>query len=274
MSVVVAENSDGHQSVDLREAMVDLTIRFESNLGYAAAVNEAIRQQASASQVILVLTSDVAILRGSFTSLVAGFSDPTIGIVGPALQTNTETWLGGTWSPIWGWARHQVTNALADEADTEPVPTTWADGSCLAIDRSTYQLIGGFDERTFLYGEDLLFCLKTHQLGKRVVIATDVVVHQESGMTKRSGAHGYLLVRNEVLAARELSSKFGLRVIITGLVRSVLELKRATAHGSRQHHLRQSLGMLWGVFDASRWRYGPPPKRLARMAKIPAINRH
>jgi N-acetylglucosaminyl-diphospho-decaprenol L-rhamnosyltransferase len=273
ISIVVAENRDAEACEELDEATVDLTVRFESNLGYAAAMNEAIRQQGSDSQVILVLTNDVTICRGSFKALVARFDDPTIGIVAPALQTNSETWLGGTWSPTWGWARHQVSNGFNERAHHELLPTIWADGACLAIDRSAYEAIGGFDDRTFLYGEDLLFCLQARQMGKRVVIAPDVVLRQESGMSQRSGAHGYLLVRNEVLVARTVPGTRWLGVVASGVARSGLELLRSLRGNAKRHHLKQSVGMMWGLFDAFRGHYGPPPDRLARMARIPAINR-
>jgi N-acetylglucosaminyl-diphospho-decaprenol L-rhamnosyltransferase len=273
LSIVVAENADGGVAVELVEPSIDQVIRFEHNLGYAAAINEAIRQQGSKSQLIFVLTSDVVVRHGSFNALFARFDNPTTGIVAPVLQTNSETWLGGTWSPTWGWARHQVRSGFDEGAHGELLPTIWADGACLAIDRSVYEAVGGFDERTFLYGEDLLFCLQARQLGKRIVIAPEVVLRQESGMTKRSGAHGYLLVRNEVLVARTVPGTLLLGVVGTGFLRSGREFLRSFSGDAKSHHLKQSLGMMWGLFDASRGRYGPPPDRLARMAQIPAIAR-
>jgi GT2 family glycosyltransferase len=274
VSILVAENPDGREVVDLNERIVDRTIRFASNVGYAAAVNEAVRQQPSHCQIILVLTSDITLARGSFSALVSAVSDPTIGVVAPQIQTGDETWLGGTWSQRWGWARHRVVSGVHEPPHTHGYSnTTWADGSCLVFHRSVFETIGGFDERTFLYGEDLVFCLKVHQLGQRVVIANEVVARQESGMTQRSGAHGYLLIRNEVLAAQTMSEKFPICVAISGATRVGLELTRAATRPTRKHHLKQSLGMALGLIDSLRGRYGPPPEKLARWARIPCIDR-
>ncbi len=276
-SIIVAENPDGREIVELNEPNVDRTIRFGSNVGYSTAINEAVRQQPSHCQIILVLTSDVTLGRGSLFALVSAVLDPTIGVAAPQIQTGHETWLGGTWNSRWGWARHRVVPHVAQPPDTHGISdTTWADGSCLAIDRAVFEAIGGFDERTFLYGEDLLFCLKAHQLGKRVVIANEVVALQESGKTKRSGAHGYLLIRNEVLAARTMSGKFPIGLVVTSVVRVGLELTRAATGptATRNHHLKQSLGMALGLLDSIRGRYGPPPSRLGAMAQIPMIQRN
>jgi N-acetylglucosaminyl-diphospho-decaprenol L-rhamnosyltransferase len=274
-TVIIAENPDGGPVSEQSEPVAGETLRFDSNVGYATAINAAVRNQQNQHRHIIVLTSDIDLRAGSLSLLLDPFVDTTIGVVAPVVETGSETWIGGTWNKHWGWARHGVVPGRREDigAKGETIETTWADGACLAMDRHTFDTVGGFDERTFLYSEDLLFCLKAQLLNKRVVITSNVVVRQESGVTKRSGAHGYLLIRNEILAARTVSNGIAIGAIASSVVRSWLELARVISTGQRRHHLRQSFGMAWGIFDALRGRYGPPPTRLAKMAHIPNIKR-
>jgi GT2 family glycosyltransferase len=280
--VVVAENPNGESVVEFDEPMVDQVVRLQSNVGYAAAVNAAAKtvlskNSGAAAGTLLIMTDDVVVRSGTLATLVAASGRSGVGVAAPVVCTEGEEWVGGTWNTKWGWARHQIRTASAplsqpSGADTAWV-TTWADGACLAIKRDLFDLIGGFDERTFLYSEDLLFCLQSLQHGERVVVVPAVAIEQQSGMTKRSGAHGYLLIRNEILAMRTVSNSFAIAAVGTGLFRCALELGRAFVHRQRRHHLLQSFGMGWGIFDALRHRYGPPPTRLAQLANIPMIER-
>jgi GT2 family glycosyltransferase len=275
VSVVVAENSDGKSYVELDEATIDQVIKFPFNVGYATAINATIKEAGSTASTILVMTDDVVLRTGSFATLIETCAASDIGIAAPTIHTGGEVWLGGTWHSKWGWARHRVRTTSEPTDNRLEVDTTWVDGSCLAIDKVAFDEIGGFDERTFLYGEDLILCLKMRSNNRRVVVVPRVQINQQSGMTKRSGAHGYLLVRNEILCSQLLNGRpSALGTIGSSLVRAGAQLFRALRSSSqRGHYLKQSLGMVWGILDASRGRFGPPPEKLARWANIPNIDR-
>ncbi len=267
--IVVAENADARPYVETTDTVADKTIRFESNLGYAVAVNRAAACRAS-PRVVMVLTDDVVVRDGSLGELVDLLDATGAAIVAPINQTGDQMRVGGTWHPRWGWARHRL---LTRRTEGELTDVDWVDGACLAIDGAFLESVAGFDERTFLYMEDCLICRQAARRNRRVVVATGVVVRQASGMRQRSGAHGYLLIRNEVLAMQQ-TTRWWYGVLLSGLLRTGFELTRSIGvSDDARHHRRQAAGMALGLYHGAIRRFGPPPERLADWAQIPNIDR-
>ena len=271
-SVVVVENSDGQADSKVEQPGVDVTIRLTSNRGYAEAMNTAVGSvDTELCSALLFMTDDAAVTAGSLDLLLRPLSGDHIAIAAPAILTDGQLRLGGTWNATFGWSRHIVAQTEGRNSVKTPV---WADGACLAVKRSVFNELGGFDERTFLYVEDVQLGVRATQLGHRVGIVPEVVITQRSGMRNRSGAHGYLLMRNEMMSIRATGHSV-LPAATVGIVRSGLEIVRAASERNhRIHHLRQALGMAWGVYHGLARRTGPPPRRLAEWANIPAIEHH
>lgn len=266
--VVVAENPAGvacHADSNVPSGWS--LQRMSENVGYACAVNAAFRSTTSGPHGrCVVLTSDAILSIGSLRALVEALDRDDVGVAAPTLDVGAERWVGGTWGYRWGWARHRVLGREREGVTASPV--AWADGACLAFRRAVFDEISGFDEDTFLYGEDLQFCLQVQRLGMRIQVLESVVVEQRSGMFQRGGAHGYLVARNEILAARSIGQA-ALPVALTGVTRAALQLVKASRRSNREHHLWQALGMIWGTFDGLRSVGGRPPECLATRAGIP-----
>lgn len=258
VSVTAVENSSFGEAP--AEEHVDRTLRFPSNLGYASAMNRGAAE--TSSDLLLFLTSDAKPEVTALTLLAtAALENPAIGVAGPKLVTGEQTWFGGRWNPRFGWARHW---ASPQESDPD-----WLDGSCLCVRRSAFDSIKGFDESTFLYTEDVQFCLRIRENGLRVRLVEAAMVEQETGMTKRSGAHAYLVGRNEIRAMGATGGNpKSYLVAVTLVLRALIEIGRSLT-GERTHHIRQTVGFLWGAFDGLRGRTGRPPNLLARWANIP-----
>src|SRR5262249_52730334 len=62
----------------------------------------------------------------------------------------------------------------------------WVGGACRLARRETLERLGGFDERFFLYEEDVDLCLRARQAGLRVVHtpAAEVVHHLGRSMER------------------------------------------------------------------------------------------
>jgi GT2 family glycosyltransferase len=247
------ENFVGSYIADLS---VDKTVGFPENLGYARAINRGI--EAVSGEVIIVLTSDAEPSLDTLTLLVASLH-PDVGVVGPRIRTSEAHWFGGRWSPYFGWARHYT----SDRGEPD-----WLDGSCLCFRRSTFEAVGHFDEGTFLYVEDAQFCLKAVAAGMKIVLNDRALVTQESGMYGRSGAHGYLIARNEIRTMRALG-RLSIGCVVSQGIRAILEGCRSIIGPNRRHHALQSLGMSLGVLHGIGGREGRPPKFLCRVAQIP-----
>jgi N-acetylglucosaminyl-diphospho-decaprenol L-rhamnosyltransferase len=64
----------------------------------------------------------------------------------------------------------------------------WASGAFVAVRRSVFRELGGFDERFFLYHEDVDFGRRVRRRGFRIIVRPSVRVHHEVG-------HGSATVR-------------------------------------------------------------------------------
>jgi GT2 family glycosyltransferase len=270
LTAVDSVNTDTDTDTDTNpeDEFFDEFVALPRNVGYAAAMNVgASLSGCRGADVLLFITNDVVPEYGSFSQLV-DLAQHKIGITAPVIRESDQRWQeGGSWSTWFGWARHHYSSTapLTDRS------VDWADGACLAIARECFDAVGGFDSDTFLYGEDLQICVRVRQRGFQVVVSPSVMISQSSGMHRRSGAHGYLLLRNELLCARRTGSSVQfVGTLATSVLRVGIELARSLRSGTfRRHHFRQAVGMTLAVTDAIRRRVGLPPPFLLKWADIP-----
>jgi GT2 family glycosyltransferase len=87
----------------------------------------------------------------------------------------------------------------------KPITTTdYAAGSCILLDRNVIDNIGLFDERYFMYWEEVDLSFRIKQQGKAIVSTTESFITRKSNPAGRSANAIYYSTRNSFL----LSSKF------------------------------------------------------------------
>lgn len=65
----------------------------------------------------------------------------------------------------------------------------WVNAACLVLSRQAWHALGGFDERYFMYCEDVDFCLRLRLIGGRLVKTPARVVHVGQRASGRSLQH-------------------------------------------------------------------------------------
>ncbi|MEW5975372.1 MAG: glycosyltransferase family 2 protein [Acidobacteriota bacterium] len=177
-----------------------------SNLGFAAAANRGIRQ--TSHEGILLLNPDVSAHPGSIEALLRTFSaDPRVAIALPRLVNpdgtlqyscrrfytyRTLLLRRSPWNRIFPEhplvRRHLMTNW--DHQGTTEVD--WGLGAAMLLRRSAFSDETPFDERFFLYFEDVDLCWRAKQRGFKVIYQGDAVMtHQhrrDSGQRWNSSA--------------------------------------------------------------------------------------
>jgi GT2 family glycosyltransferase len=165
-------------------------IESGANIGFAAANNVGI--QASVGDALLLLNSDTVVPGGAVDRLLAILdSHPDAAVVGPRLvdgQGRPELSFGRMMTPlnelrqkrlVSGNARGEV--AAMREVRDMTRQTQWPDwvsGACLLVRRRDAEAVGLFDERYFMYTEDVDFCAALRARGRRVLFTPDVeIVH-------------------------------------------------------------------------------------------------
>jgi len=161
-------------------------IWWDEPFNYSAVNNRAARR--AAGKVLVFLNDDTSTGDpGWLHNLVGWAQRPEIGVAG--LQLLDEDGLiqhGGVVIGMTGLAGHLFAG-MAPHSESLMGPTDWTrntvavTGACLAVRRSVFEEIGGFDERMELCGSDVVLGLRARQAGYRnVVSAATPITHKES----------------------------------------------------------------------------------------------
>jgi N-acetylglucosaminyl-diphospho-decaprenol L-rhamnosyltransferase len=191
------------------------------NLGYGSAINAGVAAVPSRSEWVLVANPDLRWAPGSIDAMIAAGRDPEIGVVGPLILTpggevypsarrlpSLRTGIGhALFAPVWPdnpWSRRY-------RADRDPQPRRrdagWLSGSCLLIRRSAFEAVGGFDEKFFMYFEDVDLCARIGAAGWRIVYDPSASVTHAGGHS--TSAHSARMIREHHRSAyRYLAAKY------------------------------------------------------------------
>lgn len=193
-------------------------VSMGSNGGYSAGMNSGIGlARATNAEHVLLLTQEVRLNRDAVESMVATIqSDTTIGVVGPLLgeaENKSEVFsAGGVSGSRWRRLSHLRTPlAVTHWLGSGSVDADWLDGSVLLLRLAAAESVGGFDERFFLYCEDVDICWRLRAAGWRVVQDRDSLAFQSPGVGRErlrtssllllAWLHGGLFRASAVLAA-------------------------------------------------------------------------
>ncbi|MET0701843.1 MAG: glycosyltransferase family 2 protein [Mycobacterium sp.] len=171
--VVMADNGSTDGSPEAAVERYDnLTLlRTGANLGYGSAVNRAVTSvfgQGDA-EFLIIANPDVVWGPGSIDALLAAAERwPRAASLGPLIRDpdgsvypsarHLPSLIRGGMHAVVGpvWKSNPWTSAYRQER-LEPTerPVGWLSGSCLLVRRAAFDAIGGFDERYFMYMEDV-----------------------------------------------------------------------------------------------------------------------
>lgn len=198
--VIVVDNAsvDG-STLMVRECFPDVAvIANDVNPGYAAAANQAIAT--CRAPYLLLLNSDTRLEPGTVAALTDYLDQhPHVGVVGPRLvnpdgslqpscfafptpaQMFLQSSFVGTLMRRIPILRHRDLQTW-DHSHARAVP--WVLGAALALRRAAVEAVGGFDERYFMYSEEVDLCYRLQQSGWETHYApVTTVVHYGGAST-------------------------------------------------------------------------------------------
>lgn len=184
---------------------------LDENVGYGPGVNQGARR--ARGRRLLIINDDILLDRSAVDTLLDVLdSSPDIAMVGARITDAAGNVSAAFRNHLPGWGdelarirdkltrtdrRHQLS---ADESREIDVALLLA--ACVVVDAELFRSIGGFNERFFLYGEDIDFCRRLEHLGLRRVLALDAVaVHnQEISPERRPRGRDFM---DRILNARD-----------------------------------------------------------------------
>ncbi|MBN2207387.1 MAG: glycosyltransferase family 2 protein, partial [Candidatus Aminicenantes bacterium] len=192
--VIVVDNAstDGSPDVVAAEFPSVRLVRNSENAGFSRANNLAIRQ--SRGEFLLCLNTDAALSPGTLDGLLEELRrNPRTGIVGPALVNDEGAYqvsFGGRVRFGSELLKKAVLNrvwARRLRSDRARRRVVWVSAACLLARRRAVEDAGGFDERFFLFFEDIDLCYRVGAAGWDVVFLPAVQAFHRSGATTAPG---------------------------------------------------------------------------------------
>jgi len=179
--VLVVDNASRDGSVEMvkKEFADTVLLESQSNLGFAKANNHAISK--AAGELLWFLNPDARLEPGALDAAVAFMNrNRSVGMAGTALihpdgspQPSVE----------YGYPGQTYAGSLFDGL---PGKIAWVVGASIFAWRRVMDTVGGFDERFFLYGEDLDLGLTVRKAGWPIGFIKDSVVTHYGGESERS----------------------------------------------------------------------------------------
>lgn len=259
--VILVDNASSDGSVEAAAARWgELTIvRSATNLGFAGGANLGARHATGSS--IIFLNPDTYAPLASLQLLVDRLARAP-GVTGPLVhlqRANEDADEAGAVVDVLGLPRGLRPG--------DGRPPLYVPGCCLATDRECFEDIGGFDERYFMFAEDVEYCWQVLRRGLSVSVVGGAVVEHLGGSAapggyRACGDPGGLEISVARVLLRERNTTAMLLACAPGrwlpllMVGSVV---RATAFAWLLWRLgaRRSIGGLArGLRDVARWAPG------------------
>ena len=185
---IVVNNDPREQSalVELQKKFNFTLLSLDRNRGFGFATNRGAER--ARGNILVFLNPDARFLSGNLSDIDNAFKrHASLGIIGMKLFIEPEKpqpWSAGKPVTLLNIIRnHFGLSASAALWNTlKPRKVSWVSGAALAIPRTLFFRIHGFDERFFLYYEDVDLCARIRRMNKSVLFIPNIrVLHRGSG---------------------------------------------------------------------------------------------
>ena len=185
LQILVVDNGSSDNSVEIIRAKYQAdsvhVIELSKNMGFAGGYNAGMRHALELSaDFILIINNDAEAEPDMGRRLLAGL-DEKIGVVGPAIfysDAPKRLWSsGGTISPI--FLEPKDAHSRKKPLPPMQIHRTFLSGCALLFRRQVLEQIGLFDERFFIYYEDLDLCMRMQRAGIKMALVPGAVVYHK-----------------------------------------------------------------------------------------------
>ena len=217
---LVNNNPEERLSRDILETSKITLLNSAENTGFAGGNNLGIKRILSwRADYLVLLNNDTRVSKSLLTNLVKQAEESEkIGLVSPKIyfekgyefhkdrykrdQLGKVIWYAGgkiDWQNMLG--KHMGVDEVDKGQFDKEKEINFATGCCLLIKREVLERIGLFDEKLFLYQEDLDFSIRARKAGYRILYFPKAYLwHKNSGSSGSGSAlHDYYLTRNRLL---------------------------------------------------------------------------
>ncbi|EKE20271.1 MAG: glycosyl transferase family protein [uncultured bacterium] len=187
---VIIVNNDREELILFPELGNMHILNHRVNDGFAKACN--LGASTARGDILFFLNPDTRILTDNFSEIKKCFLlRGDVGIIAPRLLTENgeaQTWSTGFEINLWGILKNNF-GIISDKSlwnVSVETPAAWVSGAAMAIKKSLFENISGFDENFFMYFEDADLCKKLSSTGKIILILPEIQVVHFGGKSSTS----------------------------------------------------------------------------------------
>ncbi|MGP5071871.1 WecB/TagA/CpsF family glycosyltransferase [Arthrobacter rhombi] len=218
LRVIVADNDSADGTLhELRSYPDAYTLSTGGNLGYASGINAAHRVSGD-TRAVLVLNPDLEVMPGSITALHRRLVATGAGLVVPKLlETDGSIYeslrreptvttafgdalFGAKWPTRPGWLAE---TDYASETYQHAHRIDWASGAALMVRSDLAKRLGDWDERFFLYSEEVDYFRRARETGETAWYEPASTMVHHGGGSGTSASLNALLAVNRVRYVRK-----------------------------------------------------------------------
>lgn len=204
--VIVVDNNSQDNTVSRVEKYkkVNLIVQSE-NLGFSKSCN--IGANSSQGRYLFFLNPDAKIEQFNNKEVLSYLeNNPDVGILAPQLIMSSgkiQPSVVKTPTIFRAFLEYYlgIKNSYREYAPqtSNPLVIENAYGAAYIINRDFYNNMGGFDEKYFLYFEDLDLCRKVNKLGKRIIYYPDIKIRHAIGSSSKTNPNTLSLHRKSAI---------------------------------------------------------------------------
>lgn len=210
--VVVDNGSDGNEG-GILEKMSGTglsVVRNQENLGFTGGNNSGLEAARKLGYDYLLLLNNDTVVRPEFLRkmVAVGERREDTGIIGAKILHHSNgtvyAWGGGR-ADFWLDRFSYFGRGQTNDRPAQKSPLGYVSGCCMLVKKKVVEEIGLFDDRFFLYNEEVDLCLRAKKAGFRLDWAPQAVVRHKSARTSGylSPDYVYYMVRNKLLLAKK-----------------------------------------------------------------------
>ena len=232
--IIILDNNSGDNSGKQLadkysdDPIVDIILSKE-NTGFAGGNNYAIKQAlCQGADSILLLNNDTEVKENFLDTLLSGWNKDTVRT--PRINyfdDKTTVWYAnGKFSKLMviTYNRYPHKNSFVN----------FASGCCMLLSKDIIEKVGFFDEKFFMYYEDVDYCLRMKNAGIKIEYIANAVIYHKCGRSsggERSVLSIYYANRNRFYIIKKY--KFGFFCWIYTLATRIIRIIAAPVNGNK-----------------------------------------
>jgi GT2 family glycosyltransferase len=183
--IIVVNNSE-----DVINEISDIKIiNSKENLGFGKGQNLGVKN--ASGEILWLLNADTEVLSGDIQGIIREAQEK--GVVGPKLLDNSgraQSWSAGVEPTIWDLIKNNLGLKASRKVWQSPKKreADWVSGTSLFIRKDVFQKLGGFDEKFFMYFEDIDLCKRAREAGYKVIYFPEFIIRHFGGKSFENSA--------------------------------------------------------------------------------------